>query len=305
VPDLTADYLAFRREAGAVWLPRDFVVVSGPGATTFLQGQLSQDIAALAAGGSTWALLLQPQGKLVAFLRVLREGDDRYVLETDAGYGPVVIERLNRFKLRVKADIEPLAWRCLAVRGPKAHEVAGDERGAAAASVQVVADWPGLPGVDLVGEDPQPPEGVRLCSLDAYEAVRIEAGIPVMGRELDESTIPAEAGVVERSVSFTKGCYTGQELVARIDSRGGNVPRRLQGVIVGTNVLPPPGASLRAGQNGEKDVGRLTSVAESLDRRAPVALAYVGRAVTPPADVTVVWEGGSAPGRVEPLPLVS
>ena len=299
MPDLTRDYAALRQEAGGVWLPRDFLVVDGPDALPFLQGQLSQDVD-IDNGHSTWALLLQPQGKLVAWLRVLRQGPDRFVLETDAGFGDVVRERLNRFKLRVKAEIEPLDWRCLAVRGPKAHEgVAGG------AGTVVVADWDGLPGADLVAESPQPPEGLRICELEAYEAVRIEAGIPVMGKELDETTIPAEAGIVERSVSFTKGCYTGQELVARIDSRGGNVPRRLRGVVVGTNVLPPPGATLRAAdRDKDKDVGRLTSVGESLERRAPVALAYVGRAVAPPADVTVVWDGGSAPARVETLPLV-
>jgi len=126
--------------------------------------------------------------------------------------------------------------------------------------------------------------------------------VPAMGAELDERTIPAEAGVVERSVSFTKGCYTGQELVARIDSRGGNVPRRLRGVVVATNVIPPPGAAVAVDGN---DVGALTSVGESLRRRAPVALAYVRRAVEPPADAVVRWDGGSAPGRVEALPLVS
>ncbi|HVL27316.1 MAG TPA: glycine cleavage T C-terminal barrel domain-containing protein [Acidimicrobiales bacterium] len=299
-PEAPAGYQALRYEAGAVWLPRDFVVVDGPDALSYLQGQLSQDVG-LDNGHSTWALLLQPQGKLVAFLRVLRLSESRFVLETDAGFGPTVAERLTRFKLRVKADVGPLeGWRCLAVRGPRAHEAVA--AGGAVGTV-VVADWPGLPGADLVGEAPEPPEGVPLCDLEAYEAVRIEAGIPVMGREMDESTIPAEAGVVEQSVSFTKGCYTGQELVARIDSRGGNVPRKLRGVVVsGGSDLPPPAATVQAGDG--KDVGRLTSVAWSPQLGAPVALAYVRRAVSPPAEVTLVWEGGSAPARVEPLPLV-
>ncbi|HEX2043861.1 MAG TPA: glycine cleavage T C-terminal barrel domain-containing protein [Acidimicrobiales bacterium] len=295
-PDLTSDYLALRREAGAVELPRDVLRVAGPDAFSFLQGQLSQDVD-LPPGASAWSLLLQPQGKVVALLRVLREDDDSFLLDTDGGWGDVVVERLQRYKLRVKCDITPLQWRCVAVRGPKARELAAGGEGLAAA-----ADWPGLPGVDLLGEAPAAPEGARRCSLDAYEAVRIEAGIPAMGRELDERTIPAEAGVVERSVSFTKGCYTGQELVARIDSRGGNVPRHLRGLVVATNVLPPPGAVVRV---DDRDVGNVTSVAESLDRRAPVALAYVGRAVSPPADATLVWDGGSAPARVEDLPLVS
>ena len=294
--DLATDYKAFRETAGAVVLPRDFVRAAGPDVIKFLQGQLSQDVAALAAGESTWSFLLAPQGKVVAFLRVLRTGDEELVLETDAGYGPAVIERLNRFKLRVKCDLDPLDWRCMAVRGPASHEAA--DRGT---GTVVVADWPGLPGADLVGEAPY--AEVVGCSFEAYEAVRIEAGIPVMGRELDEGTIPAEAGIVDRSASFTKGCYTGQELVARIDSRGGNTPRHLRGVVLaaGAADVPPAGAVLRA---DGKDVGALTSVAFSPGLGAVVALAYVRRAVEPPADVEVAWETGSAPARVEALPLV-
>jgi len=290
-PDLTTDYEAFRTSAGAVELPRDFVRAAGPDVNAFLQGQLSQDVARLGVGASTWALLLQPQGKVVAFLRVLRVGDDDVVLETDAGFGPAVIERLNRFKLRIKCDLDPLAWRCIAVRGPKAHELV---------LAGVVADWPGLPGSDLVGESPVAPAGVPMCAMDAYEAVRIEAGIPVMGREMDEGTIPAEAGVVDMSVSFTKGCYTGQELVARIDSRGGNVPRRLRGVVIDDGPAPV-GATVQA---DGKEAGRLTSVAFSPRLGATVALAYVRRSVEPPTDVVVAWAGGSSTALVEALPLV-
>jgi folate-binding protein YgfZ len=292
LPDLTEDYWALRKDAGAVWLPRDFVRVSGPDGVTFLQGQLSQDLEQLAVGDSAPSFLLQPQGKVDAFLRVYRVDDDVVVLDTDAGFGDAVRQRLERFKLRIKADIEALAWRCLAVRGPAARSVASG----------LDADWPGLPGIDIVGEDPALPEGVRVCDVEAYEAVRIEAGVPVMGREIDEKTIPAETGVLDRAVSFTKGCYTGQELVARIDSRGGNVPRHLRGVVVGTNVVPPVGATITV---DGKEVGVITSVAESLERRAPVGLAYVRRAVEPPADVTLAWEGGSAPAHVEVLPLVT
>ena len=292
MPDLTADYVALRREAGAVWLPRDFLRITGPEATDFLQGQLSQDLEGMEPGTARLSFLLQPQGKVDALVRVTWLSDDEVVLDVDGGWGERVRERLERFKLRVKADIDSLDWRCLAVRGPRSRGVA---RG-------LFTDWPGLPGVDLVGPSPVVPEEVRVCDPQAYEAVRIEAGVPVMGRELDDKTIPAETGIVERTVSFTKGCFTGQELVARIDSRGGNVPRHLRGVVVLDNVLPPTGATVVV---GDKQVGTLTSVAESLDRRAPVALAYVGRAVEPPADATVTWEGGSAPARVETLPLVS
>jgi folate-binding protein YgfZ len=292
MPDLESDYWVMRNEVGAVWLPRDFLRASGPDTLSFLQGQLSQDVEKVAVGESSWSLLLQPQGKVDAFLRLTRTGDDEILLDTDGGWGERVLERLNRFKLRVKCDLETVAWRCLAVRGPRAHEVAAG----------LPVDWPGLPGVDVVGESPAVPDGVPLCQLDAYEAVRIEAGVPAMGRELDEGTIPAEAGIVDRAVSFTKGCFTGQELVARIDSRGGNVPRHLRGVVVQTNVIPPAGATVAV---DGKAVGELTSVAQSFERRAPVALAYVRRAVEPPAEATLSWSGGSAPARVEQLPLVS
>jgi tRNA-modifying protein YgfZ len=295
MPDLTADYWALRNEAGAVWLPRDFVRVAGPEAHTFLQGQLSQDLDPMTPGTAALSFLLQPQGKVDALVRVTRLDGDEVMLDVDGGWGQNVISRLERFKLRVKADINPVDWRCLAVRGPRAHEVAQGD-------VHLTADWPGLPGVDLVGPEPTVPDGVRLCDPQAYEAVRIEAGVPVMGREIDEKTIPAEAGIVDRTVSFTKGCFTGQELVARIDSRGGNVPRHLRGVLVLENVLPPAGATVTV---DGKEVGALTSVAESLERRAPVALAYVRRSVEPPADAVVSWDGRSAPARVEQLPLVA
>ena len=294
--DLTADYLAFRRDVGAVWLPRDVLRLHGPDVVAYLQGQLSQDIDNLAVGGSALSFLLQPQGKVDALIRVTRTADDEVIVDVDGGWGEAVDTRLARFKLRSKFEIEPLDWRCLALRGPRAHDVA-------TTGLAVDADWPGLPGVDLLGPDPRLPDGVRLCDVDAYRAVRIEAGVPEMGTELDERTIPQEAdGLVGRAVSFTKGCYTGQELVARLDARGSNVPRHLRGIVLATNVVPPADASL---ERDGKVVGGLTSVAESLDRHAPVALAYVKRDVEPGDEVTVTWDGGSAPARVETLPLVS
>ena len=292
---LEADYRAVRGAVGAWWLPRDFLRVRGRDAFTFLQGQLSQDVD-LAPVASADALLLQPQGKVVALLRVTRLAEDDFVLDLDGGWSAAVVERLNRFKLRVQAAIEPLDWRCLALRGPDARAVAEGD-GVLAAP----ADWPGLPGADLIGEAPEVPEGVRLCGPEAYEVVRVEAGVPAMGSELDERTIPAEAGVVERSVSFTKGCYTGQELVARIDSRGGHVPRRLRGVVMARpEPVPPSGARVRA---GGKEVGWLTSVAPAVGGRPPVALAYVGRALEPPGEVEVGWEGGTGLARVVALPI--
>lgn len=300
MPTTAEDYQALRHEAGAVWLDRDFLRVHGPDAVSWLQGQLSQDVAALAVGEAAESFLLQPQGKVDALLRVTRSAHEEMVIEVDAGFGEAVAARLNRFKIRVKAEVESLAWRCLAVRGPKADAV--DMTQVDPLCIVVAADWPGLSGVDVIGPEVSVPAGVHECGPDVWEIVRIEAGIPLMGKELTEKTIPAEAGIVDRSVSFTKGCFTGQELVARIDSRGGNVPRHLRGVVLSEAAAPPPpGAALVV---DGKEVGSLTSVAASPGGAGAVALAYVRREVEPPAEGEVRWDGGSSPARIDILPLV-
>src|SRR6478672_10390790 len=207
--DVTADYLALRREGGAVEVRRDVVVASGPDTETFLQGQLSQDVTALVVGASAPSLLLSPQGKLVVWLRVSRLAPDVMALDTDAGWGDALVARLERFKLRTRCDLERRPdWRCVALRGPGVADLDLHAMGALA-----IADggWGVVEGRDLLGPDVVVPDGIRRCGLDAYDNVRIECGVPIMGAELDEGTIPAEAGIVEPSVSWTKGCYTGQE----------------------------------------------------------------------------------------------
>jgi folate-binding protein YgfZ len=270
----------------AFTVARDVLEVTGPDATDFLQGQLSQDIADLQPGGSAWSFLLQPQGKVDALLRVTRRDADRWILDVDGDYGDAVKARLERFKLRVKCDIDPLPWQCIALRGGGVVGWLGD-------ALALDAAWPLHNGYDLLGPSPAPPSGVQPGTEGEYERLRIEAGWPRMGTELNDKTIPTETGLVPRTVSFTKGCFTGQELVARIDSRGGNVPRHLRGLALQSEA--PVGASVVV---DEKQVGEVTSVAG--DR----ALAYVGRAVEPPADATVTWEGGSVGARIESLPIV-
>ena len=123
-----------------------------------------------------------------------------------------------------------------------------------------------------------------------WERHRIMAGIPAMGAELDERTIPAATGVLDRSVSFTKGCYTGQELVARIDSRSAATPTRLvrvEGRLKGEGRLPPVGSNLEL---EDAQIGGLTSVAAA--DSGFVALAYVKRAVTLPCEALVRWAEG-------------
>lgn len=267
--------------ARAYALDRDVIRIAGPDAISFLQGQLSQDVVRLAAGASAFTFLLEPQGKVSAWGRITRVADDAIVFDVDRGFADVAIARLTRFKLRTKADIERLDWRVFAVRGDATFDTA-------LAGVVATYDWPGFEGVDLMGADIAAPMGIVTADHAEYERRRIEAGVPAMGHELDATTIPAEAGdvIIDKSVSFTKGCYTGQELVARVDSRGNNTPRRLRLVRVGDG-LPAEGSELLV---DDKVVGKLTSVAAS-DGGA-VALAYVQRSITPPVDAVVVDQAG-------------
>jgi tRNA-modifying protein YgfZ len=331
LPDLPLDREtdALRRGAGAFRAGRDVLAVRGPDAEAYLQGQLSQDVAALAVGASADSLLLEPDGKLSALLRVTRTDGQGFVLDVDRGYGDAVLSRLRRFLLRSKVELEPLAWRDLSLRGAGVAEAAAGlltvlaERGVLALPFA----WNGWTGVDLLGPedvvlgpgDAALPDGVTACGPDAVEACRIVSGIPAMGTELTNKTIAAEAGLVERTVSFTKGCYTGQELVARLDSRGSNVARRLVGVVApaeagaGASPLLARGMTLHAGEApagdtpaDDKVVGSITSAAWSAELGAWVALGYLHRSVDAPGPVRVRsgdGVGGSRPARVALLPL--
>jgi tRNA-modifying protein YgfZ len=330
---------ALRNGAGAFIYPRDIVKVSGPDAEAYLQGQLSQDVLALPVGESADSLLLHPDGKLCVLLRVTRTDAQSFVLDTDAGFGDTMIARLKKFLLRSKVEIERLEWRCLGLRGQ-------DVSGAAAGLLTVLSEagalvipfsWNGWTGVDVLGPkdlvlDPYAdkgpsPEGITPCDPDAVEECRVTAGIPAMGSELNDKTIAAEAGLVERTVSFTKGCYTGQELIARLDSRGNNVPRRLVSVIAGGDPSsqslgvamtlhapdPPevtgvPDALESAEVVVDKVVGTVTSAVWSTELQAWVGLAYLHRSVEAPGPIRIRSGDGlgdSRDARVELIPLVT
>ena len=302
--DLDDGYRALREDRAAVRVPRDVVVASGPDATTYLQGQLSQDLAGLADGEATWSFVLSPQGKVDAWLRVSRLDDERLVLDADAGVGEALLARLERFKLRTRADLDLVTGgSCVAVRGPRSVDVAVDRT---TATVVAPVAWSGdVVGVDLVGPDPAVPVAVPLAPVESLDALRIECGVPVVGRELGPDTIPAEAGawVLDASVSFTKGCYTGQELVARIDSRGGNVPRRLQGLVIDAPADAAPVAGDEVLVDGQV-VAAVTSAAWSPAFEAVVALAMVPRSVVVPGSAVVRTAVGEHPARLLALPLV-
>ncbi len=219
------------------------------------------------------------------------------ILDVDGGTGRWSWPGCVASELRTKVDLDLATWGGWALRGPAVEQ----REALGAASLVLPADWPGVESVDLLAAEVPPlPASLPELPAEALEVLRIECGVPAMGAELTESTIPAEAGqwLIDASVSFTKGCYTGQELVARIDSRGGNVPRPLRGVLVDGDPVPV-GAEVRSGGN---PVGTVTSSARSAALGA-VALAPLARSVEPGSVLEVAWSGGTAAATAATLPL--
>ena len=227
--------------------PRSFVRVAGPDAEDYLQRMVSNDVAALSVGDRCEALLLTPKSRVIAPLVVLRRGEEDFLLLTEPELGERVRAELTRFRFAAKTEIEP-----------EEHE-----------------SWVVLGGDEVLDERP-PGEEV---DAEVYERWRVEAGIPRWGRELDESILPAEAGLTETHVSFTKGCYPGQEPIARLHYRG-KVNRRLRRLVLEGE--PSADELVLDG----KVVGRITSRADGR------ALGYVRTEV--PEDAVLEVGGASA-----------
>lgn len=282
---------------------REVVSVTGADALRFLQSQTSQDLDAL-KDASGWTFVLEPSGRLGFWFRVHCRADDELYLEMDPGSGDGLVARLRRFLLRTDAQFSDPARRWLVCRRWAAN-------GPVPEQALPLGGWRGTPvGPEVAGEDllldsgidpdsvlggaPQVPVGV-------LERYRVVHGVPVVGVDVNDQTIPGEFGqwAIDASVSFTKGCYTGQELVARIDSRGGNVPRPLRVVVAEADHLPSVGDAV---MHDGREAGRLTSVVPSLGSGHPVvALAPLARSVTPGAAVEILGSAGSIAGRcVEP-----
>ena len=262
----------FLQEPHAYTLQRDFLQCTGPDTGDFLQGQLSQDIEALSDLGSAWSFLLNPNGKFCTWLRITRLSSEEYMLDMEQGFGQAALERLNRFKIRVNCDIENTQSQIVRILGRGANEIKGESH---KQSIAADAGWQTLEGFDLLGPSVVKPDGCSEGNEDDYEYIRIFHAVPKMGTELTEGVIPAETNLVPRGVSFTKGCYTGQELVARLDSRGNNVPKHLR-------KISSPGACIVGSDitaEGKK-VGVVTSAVPSGD--GSIGLGYVSRSLEIP-----------------------
>jgi folate-binding protein YgfZ len=229
--------------------PRDFVGVHGPGAEAFLQAMVSNDVEKLAVGDACEALLLTPKARVIAPLVVLRRSLEDFLLLTEPGAGDRVRAALVRMRFAARCEIEP--------EEHTSSVVFGDAEGIP------TTDY-GIPAVEVLDAELEP-----TVDAEELELLRIKAGTPRLGREIDDRILPAEAGLDARAIDFAKGCYPGQEPIARQHYRG-RVNRSLRVLELGGEELPEYDAELT--YDG-KPVGRVTSAARDDDRI--VALAFV------------------------------
>ena len=256
---------------------RDFIEISGPESRSFLQGQLSQDIENLTEHSGAWSFLLDPSGLVVAWLRVICVEENGFILDMDPGFAEGVKDRLSRFLIRTKCSIEISKLNMYTFLGErdKAPEELDGLR-------SITIDWPSLEAIDYF--TPTHLTAPEVHSSDIWEQIRISVGMPAMGHEITAKTIPAATGLVERSVSFDKGCYTGQELVARVDSRVAGPPKHLVFLKGSGNPLSPGTVFSHEG----KEILELTSVSEGEDEF--FALGYRHRSAE---NVTEIEQNGS------------
>jgi folate-binding protein YgfZ len=298
------DYTAIREGAAMGSIsPRAQLAVTGSDRAAYLQGLLTNDIQALAAGTGCYAAWLTPQGRMFTDMHVLESGG-MILLDVPSQQAAATLERLEQFifteDVRVGSMAETLGgiW----VHGPLAAQTIEkvldgaqdlsewalyrhrqfDFRGEAVSVARI--DQLGVPGYCLYVDRARAPmliealerAGAVSAAAPALEAARIEAGYPVFGTDMTETTIPLEADIEQRAISFSKGCYVGQEVIIRVLHRGGGrVAKKLVGLRFSEEVAA--GAKLFA---GDREIGEVTSAAES-PRIGHIGLGYVHRDFTP------------------------
>ncbi|MCC6164591.1 MAG: hypothetical protein IT182_14670 [Acidobacteria bacterium] len=306
--------------AAAVWADRSGcdarIDVSGPDATDWLQGLLTQDMKALQPGQGAEAAYLTPQGRMIAHLVALRRAAS-FLLEVPASISETVRTRLDQFVITEDVAIQDVSASlgCLTVLGPRASATVAQVTGLDATTLDTLTEYAhvategdaalvvatrefGVPGFDLLA-DPATlagwraaadAAGVREAEAGLLHTARIEAGRPRFGVDMHEDTIPLEAGLESRAIGFDKGCYVGQEVVIRILHRGqGRVARRL--VWVEHTPCGPerqvwePGTEVRL---GDKIVGKVGSACWSPSRGGLLCIAMVHRDAFAPGTVVTI-----------------
>lgn len=321
-------YKAARERAASVDRShRGCLVVSGTDRASYLQGLLTNDIAALEQGEGCYAAYLTPQGRMIADLFVYELGDVM-LLTIPREQKDVVLAKLGQlvFSEDVRLGDVTDTFATIGVVGPDAARVLREMVGDGGHSIGTlplhgncrvsfedrvaivtrIVDA-GEPGYDVYVERPQVDAlrralraaGVVEVDPETAEAIRIEAGIPTFNRDMNEDTIPLEAGIEPRAISFSKGCYVGQEVIIRVLHRGhGRVARKLAGLVFEAGSVPPSGTVVAA---DHREVGHVTSSTMSPTLERPIALAYLHRDfLTPGTRVSVAGQTAT----VTDLPFV-
>lgn len=336
---LRDDYAAIREGAaiGSV-SPRAQIGVAGTDRASYLQGLLTNDIQALTPGTGCYAAWLTPQGRMLTDMHLLESGT-MILMDVPAAQAAPTLERLEQFIFTEDVQVESMADAVtgLWLHGPRAagvlervlrgeQDLAGWDNyrhtqlqfeGEPVSIARI--DQVGVPGYCVyVARDRRAvltsaltQAGAAAVGSDALDAARIEAGYPVFGADMTETTIPLEAGIEERAISFSKGCYVGQEVIIRVLHRGGGrVARKLVGLRIhgdGGDHVQAPGSRFRGAKlfSGGREIGEITSAADS-PRLGTVALGYVHRDfVTPGTRVEAGADGGRAPATVTARPMPS
>jgi tRNA-modifying protein YgfZ len=312
------------------------IAVAGSDRLTYLHAMLTADIAPLKPGSGCYSAYLTPQGRMIADMRVLELGD-LALLDLDRGSAQTVLQKLDEFVFSEDVKLGNLTevFAGLIVAGPAAAGIVArtlaDDGGSSLGEADLAA-WPefqnrrttfrgemvlvaasketGGPGFGLYIERPHLSSlmesilraGAAAGTPEAAETLRIEAGRPLFGADMDTETIPLEAGIEDRAISFTKGCYPGQEVIIRVVRRGhGRIARRLAGVLIGGTTVPDRGDRVRV---GEREAGRVTSAAWSPRLGAPAALAMLQRDFLEVGTaLEIQHEGMALPARVVTLPF--
>jgi folate-binding protein YgfZ len=309
--ELDAQYRQLREECGLLdRSERGKLLVSGPDAAEYLQGQLTNDVEALAPGEGQYSALLDRKGHMQADMRVLRPTAEEVWIDTEPEAIAAARRHLEMYSIGRDVKVADVGEErtILSLIGPRSVEVAGTAalpenacETAAVAGVECLLAGTAA-GLDLIVaaaaaerlREALLAAGAVEVSAAAVEILRIESGTPRFGAEMGTETMPAEAGIVEAAVSFTKGCYIGQETVARLHYKG-RPNRHLRGLRL--SAPAEPGTALRL---GEKEVGRLGGAAVS-PALGPIGLAILRREAEPGTELAVGEDGVTA--RVVDLPF--
>jgi aminomethyltransferase len=327
----TAEYQAVRQAVGLSDLShRGKIRVTGDDRVKWLQGLISNDILPLQPGQGRYSSFLTHKGKMLGYFRVYATADSLWV-EDVGEVGEATILALKKFLLYgIKAKMENCAesWGLLLVSGPKACATVSaafgvemsDLKPVSAVAAQIGGQASFVLRTEETGETDLeillPAEalstawerlmeagatyGIKAVGGQAREALRIEAGLPKAGPDLNEEIVPPEANLEGKAFSLSKGCYPGQEVVARMDTYG-NVRRHLVGLVMKGSIIPPKGAKLFV---GDREIGWVSSATQSPQLKAPIALAFPLRDFSAPdTTIAVEIEGVRHDATVQALPF--